>query len=289
MKKILLTILVLLGLMVVFFIKYPSNEETPTRSKTLPAITIPTNPDVILATTTSVQDTGLLDILVALFKKETGYKVKAIAVGSGEAMAMGKRGDADIMLVHSPKDEEVFMKEGFGKNRRLVMTNYFILVGPPDDPAGCRLSNSTAEKFKEIAATKSIFISRGDNSGTHKRELSLWQSSGITPAGAWYLESKSGMGIVLQIANEKNGYTLTDKGTYLAFKQKLSLVEMYGKDDVLINRYSIIVPNQEKLPKINLAGAEAFADFLTTPRTQKIIGEFGLDQYAEPLFYPINP
>ncbi|MEK7310069.1 MAG: substrate-binding domain-containing protein [Planctomycetota bacterium] len=246
------------------------------------------NKDVILATTTSVQDTGLLDVLTDIFKKQTGYKIKAIAVGSGEAMAMGKRGDADVMVVHSPKDEEAFMAEGFGKSRELVMTNYFCLVGPDEDPAGCIGSTTAKEAFTKIANKQTIFVSRADNSGTHKKELSLWKSVNITPTWESYIKANNGMGIVLQIANEKRGYTLTDRGTYLAFKQKLSLKEMTGQDPALLNQYSVIVLNPAKFPKVNLAGAEAWAKFLLEPGTLKIIGEYGKDKYGEPLFYCIG-
>jgi len=248
----------------------------------------PANPDVILATTTSVQDTGLLDVLKEIFKKQTGYQVKAIAVGSGEAMAMGKRGDADVMLVHSPKDEEAFMKDGFGKSRQLLMTNYFSLVGPEDDPAGCFGSASAKEAFAKIADKKALFVSRGDNSGTHKKELNIWQSANITPTGEWRIEANSGMANVLMITNEKRGYTLTDRATYLAFKQKLQLKEMLGKDESLLNKYSVIVINPAKFPKTNLAGAQAWADFLFAPDTLKIIGEYGKDKYGEGLFFPIT-
>jgi len=203
------------------------------------------NKEIILATTTSVQDTGLLDVLTDIFKKDTGYKIKAIAVGSGEAMAMGRRGDADVMLVHSPKDEEAFMKDGFGKSRELIMTNYFNLVGPDEDPAGCAESTSAKEAVAKIADKQAIFVSRGDNSGTHKKEMSIWKSANITPTGEWYIQAKNGMGIVLQITNEKRGYTLTDRGTYLAFKKKLSLKEMTGQDPALLNEYSPIWPSRK--------------------------------------------
>jgi tungstate transport system substrate-binding protein len=297
MRKILTSAIISLLLFTgIIFVSCPSKESqvpvppvtaTATVSATAPA-PVAVNKDVILATTTSVQDTGLLDVLTGIFKKDTGYQIKAIAVGSGEAMAMGKRGDADVLVVHSPKDEEAFMKDGFGKSRELIMTNYFSLVGPEDDPAGCFGLTNTAEAFAKIADKKAIFISRGDNSGTHKKELSLWKSANITPTGEWYIEAKSGQAILLQVANEKRGYALTDRGTYLAFKQKLSLKEMLGRDESLLNRYSVIVLNPEKFPKINLAGAEAWAKFLLSPDTLKIIAEYGKDKYGEALFYPVT-
>ena len=289
-KLWILVLLLLPCLALGFFTGCPSKESTsiPANTATPPPVPAPANPDVILATTTSVQDTGLLDILTDMFKKQTGYNIKAIAVGSGEAMAMGKRGDADVLLVHSPKDEESFMKDGFGKSRELIMTNYFNLVGPDEDPAGCAGSASATEAFAKIAAKQAKFISRGDNSGTHKKELSIWKSANITPTGEWYIQANNGMGMVLQIANEKRGYTLSDRGTYLAFKKKLSLKEMTGPDQALLNQYSIIVLNPDKFPKINLAGAEAWAKFLLDPATLKIIGEYGKDKYGEALFYPAN-
>jgi len=248
----------------------------------------PANQDVILATTTSVQDTGLLDVLTDIFKKATGYKIKAIAVGSGEAMAMGKRGDADVLLVHSPKDEEAFMAEGFGKSRELLITNYFSLVGPEEDPSGCAGSTTAKEAFVKIANKQAIFVSRGDNSGTHKKELSIWKSANITPTGEWYIQAKAGQAILLQVTNEKRGYALTDRATYLAFKSKLALKELLGKDESLLNKYSVIVLNPDKFPKANLVGAEAWAKFLLEPATLKIIGEYGKDKYGEALFYPVS-
>jgi tungstate transport system substrate-binding protein len=244
------------------------------------------NKDVILATTTSVNDTGVLDVLIEKFREASGFNIKPIAVGSGEAMAMGKRGDADVLVVHSPKDEEAFMKEGFGIERYLVMTNTFMVVGPAEDPAGCFGAQSAAEAFKKIAETKSNFVTRGDNSGTHKKELAIWNKTAITPTGEWYITANTGMGAVLQIANEKRGYTLSDCGTYLAFKSKLSLKVMVEKDPLLLNPYSVIVLNPDKFPKINVAGAKAFAKFLLLPETKKLIGDFGKDKYGEPLFYP---
>ncbi|MFH0887883.1 MAG: substrate-binding domain-containing protein [Planctomycetota bacterium] len=309
MKKFIsMTLIGLILFMGIIFISCPSKENsTPIPAPTTTPAPAPITKDVILATTTSVQDSGLLDVLVERFNrmqfsscypvpkadppladKDSGFKIKAIAVGSGEAMAMGKRGDADALLVHSPKDEESFMKEGFGKSHKILMTNYFSLVGPEEDPAGCFGSASAKEAFAKIADTKSIFVSRSDNSGTHKKELSLWKSANITPTGEWYIEAKTGMAIALQVTNEKRGYTLTDRATYLAFKQKLSLKEMLGKDELLLNRYSVIVLNPEKFPKINLAGAEAWANFLLSPDTLKIIGEYGKDKYGESLFYLIS-
>jgi tungstate transport system substrate-binding protein len=243
--------------------------------------------EIILATTTSVQDTGLLDVLTDIFNKSTGYKIKAIAVGSGEAMAMGRRGDADVLLVHSPKDEETFMAEGFGNSRVTFMYNYFAIVGPADDPAGCSKTASAAEAFSRIAATSSPFISRGDNSGTHKKEMSLWNETGINPKGKWYIQAGVGMGQTLLIASEKKAYTLSDRGTYLAFKDAVALKIVKDGVPDLKNNYSVIVLNHDRFPKVNLKGARAFADFLTSPETLKLIAEYGQDKYGEALFYPV--
>ncbi|MEW6027531.1 MAG: substrate-binding domain-containing protein [Planctomycetota bacterium] len=258
------------------------------------------NKEIILATTTSVQDSGLLDVLTDAFRKETGYKIKAIAVGSGEAMALARRGEADVLLVHSPKDEETFMQEGFGKSRATFMYNYFVIVGPPDDPAGCSQTASAKEAFARIAEKQANFISRGDNSGTHKKETALWKETSASPKGKWYIQAGVGMGQTLLIAGEKKAYTLSDKGTYLAFsaeggKSKLALKIVRDGVPDLKNNYSVIVLNPDKFPKINpaparrswvnLAGAQAFADFLVSPATLKLISEYGRDKYGEPLFY----
>ncbi|MBI4712051.1 MAG: substrate-binding domain-containing protein [Planctomycetes bacterium] len=244
------------------------------------------NHQILLATTTSVQDSGLLDVLIPAFEKASGFRIKPIAVGSGEAMAMGRRGDADVLLVHSPKDEEAFMNEGFGQSRQLIMTNTYIIVGPSQDPAGCLGTKSATEALAKIANTKSIFVSRADKSGTHKKEMSLWNKASITPTGTPYIQAQSGMGAVLQIADEKKGYTLTDRATYLAFKSKIALKIMVAGDTDLINYYSVIVPNPNKFPKMNLKGAESWADFLLASTTQKVIAEFGQDKFGKPLFYP---
>ena len=186
----------------------------------LPAPASAASKNIILATTTSTQDSGLLDVLIPLFEKETGYFVKTIAVGSGQAMAMGKKGEADVLLVHSPDDEKKFMAEGFGVNRRLVMHNDFIIVGPASDPAGVRGAKTSADAFRKIASTGALFLSRGDNSGTHAKEKKLWKAAGISPDGQkWYQQTGLGMGETLNVAAEKKGYTLADRGTYLALTE----------------------------------------------------------------------
>ena len=244
------------------------------------------NPEVILATTTSTRDSGLLDELLPIFQQQTGYNVKMVAVGTGAALAMGEEGNADVLLVHAPAAEEELMEKGFGSERYLVMHNDFVIVGPADDPAGIQGVTSTKEAFANIANHGAPFISRGDDSGTHKMELSLWGKAEIDPAGDWYIQSGQGMGDTLRIASEKFGYTLTDRATYLATKDTLELEILLEGDEVLLNIYHVIVVNPEKWPKVNEAGAQAFAQFLVSEETQKFIEDFGVDKYGQPLFFP---
>lgn len=249
----------------------------------------PANPNLILATTTSTQDSGLLDVLVPLFEQQTGYHVKVVAVGSGAALKMGQDGNADVLLVHSPAAEKTYMDGGFGKDRLLVMHNDFVIVGPAADPAGIRGLGSALEAFKKIAASGTMFISRGDQSGTNAKELALWKSAGLDPAGqkpAWYVQSGQGMGATLTIASEKNAYTLTDRATYLANKANLQLDLLVEKDNTLLNVYHVITVDPAKWPKSNYEGALAFARWITNSATQAVIGEFGLDKYKQQLFVP---
>ncbi len=245
------------------------------------------NKTIILATTTSTQDSGLLDTLIPLFEKETGYFVKTIAVGSGQAMTMGKKGEADVLLVHSPDAEKKIMQEGFGSVRLLVMHNDFILVGPAQDPAKIKGSKTSAEALKKIAANGSLYLSRADNSGTHAKEKTLWKASGVTAEGnKWFQQTGLGMGQTLNIASEKNGYTLTDRATYLALKKNLNLAILVEGYEKLLNIYHVIGVNAVKWPKVNATGAKAFADFMVSKKTQGVIGSFGVDKYGSPLFFP---
>jgi tungstate transport system substrate-binding protein len=242
---------------------------------------------IILATTTSTQDSGLLDVLLPIFEKETGYFVKTIAVGSGQAMAMGQKGEADVLLVHSPEAEKKFMAEGYGINRRLVMHNDFIVVGPAGDPAKIKTIKSSVESFKKIASAKALFLSRGDNSGTHAKEKAIWKTAGINPEeGKWYQQTGLGMGQTLSVAAEKKGYTLADRGTYLALKKNLGLDILVEGDAILLNIYHVIEINPAKWPKINVACGKAFADFMVSKETQDIIKTFGIDKFGSPLFFP---
>jgi tungstate transport system substrate-binding protein len=243
--------------------------------------------NIILATTTSTQDTGLLDVLIPIFEKQTGYFVKTIAVGSGQAMAMGQKGEADVLLVHSPDAEKKFIAEGLGVNRRLVMHNDFIIVGSGADQAKIKNIKSAAEALKLIATADALFISRGDNSGTHSQEKKLWKAAGINPEGQkWYQQTGLGMGQTLNVAAEKKGYTLADRGTYLAMKKNLGMDILVEGDAALLNIYHVMEVNVAKWPKVNAAGAKAFADFMVSKRTQNIIKSFGVDKYGSPLFFP---
>jgi tungstate transport system substrate-binding protein len=245
------------------------------------------NPNLILATTTSTQDSGLLDVLVPMFQQKTGYLVQTIAVGSGEAMRMGEDGNADVLLVHAPASEVAFMEAGNGTDRLLVMHNDFIIVGPPSDSAAIKGLTSAIDTFTAIYESGSPFITRGDDSGTHKKELALWKSAGLDPAGqAWYIETGQGMGASMTVASEKEAYILTDRATYLANKDNYHLDLLVEGDTSLLNIYHAITVNQSKWPKVNYDGALAFASFLIDPATQKVIAEFGVDKFGQPLFYP---
>jgi len=240
--------------------------------------------EIILATTTSTRDSGLLDVLLPIFEKASGYSVKMVAVGTGQALTMGKEGNADVLLVHAPASEKEYMTGGFGKERLLVMHNDFIIVGPKADPAKIKGSAATVDAYKAIADSKSVFVSRGDDSGTNKAELTLWKSAKITPEGDWYLKTGQGMGDTLRIASEKAGYTFSDRATYLSMKDTLDLEILYEGDKALLNIYHVITVNPEKWPKVNYTGGKAFADWMVAADTQKAIAEFGKEKYGQALF-----
>lgn len=251
------------------------------------AAAAPAAKSLILATTTSTQDTGLLDTLVPMFEKKTGYAVKTIAVGSGQAMAMGAKGEADVLLVHSPDAEQKFMAEGSGVNRRLVMHNDFVVVGPASDPGKVKEAKTASDALRKIAADPQPFFSRADNSGTHAMELKLWKAAGVTPKGQkWYAETGLGMGQTLNVAAEKKGYTLADRGTYLAMRKTLGMAIVCEGDRSLLNIYHVIEVNPGRHPKVNAPGATAFADFMVAKDTQEIVRTFGVDKYGSPLFFP---
>ncbi|MDI3480441.1 MAG: tungstate transport system substrate-binding protein [Tepidanaerobacteraceae bacterium] len=255
----------------------------------------PENRELILSTTTSTQDSGLLDVLIPMFEKKTGYQVKPIAVGTGQALAMGEKGDADVMLVHAPQAELELVKKGAAMNRQLVMHNDFVIVGPSNDPAGIKNAKDSVEAFRAIAEKQALFVSRGDDSGTNKKELEIWKKAGIEkPEGKWYQSTGQGMGATLDVASEKAAYTLTDRGTYLAKKDKLQLEILKEGDPSLLNIYHVMQTNPDYVKKnnpnaarmINGEGAKAFVDFMVDEKTQKIIGEFGKDRFGQPLFFP---
>lgn len=250
------------------------------------AISAADSKDVILSTTTSTADSGLLDVLIPLFEKKTGFRVKTISVGTGQALAMGEKGEADVLLVHAPAAEKKLVDAGVAINYQLVMHNDFILVGPPADPAKIK-GKTAADAFKAIDAGGAVFVSRGDDSGTHKKELSLWKEANVVPTGKpWYQESGQGMGATLLLASEKAGYTLTDRATYLAQKANVKLEILSEGDKPLLNIYHVMQVNPEKFSKVNAAGAKAFVEFMIAPETQKVIGEFGKDKYGASLFFP---
>jgi tungstate transport system substrate-binding protein len=252
-----------------------------------PVAAQPTTPELILATTTSTQDSGLLDVLVPDFQRQSGYVVKTVSVGTGQAMALGERGEADVLLVHAPDSEKKWMEAGHGVDRKLVMYNDFIVVGPPGDPISIAGTGTAVEAMQKIAANGATFVSRGDNSGTHQLELKLWKDAGFDPKGQpWYQEAGQGMGAVLTIANEKEAYTIADRGTYLARKATLDLVVLAEGYQSFLNVYHVLVVNPEKGSHVNVEGARAFADFMVAPSTQQTIATFGVEKFGQPLFFP---
>ena len=243
--------------------------------------------EIILATTTSTQDSGLLDVLVPEFEKDTGYNVKVIAVGSGQALAMGQRGDADVLLVHAPGSEKALVDDGSAINRRLVMHNDFIILGPEKDPAGIKGMTSAADAMKKIFDTGSTFVSRADDSGTNKAELSLWKKAGVDPKGkSWYEETGQGMGATLQVANQRDGYTLSDRATFLAQQEGFVLKVLVEGDPLLLNVYSVMEVNPDKFDLVNGPGGEAFADFMVSEKAQQMIGAYVDKKSGKPLFIP---
>jgi tungstate transport system substrate-binding protein len=266
----------------------PAPTEAPT---TRPA---PANVNLILATTTSTQDSGLLDVLIPMFEAEYGYVVQTVAVGSGAAIKMGQEGNADVLLVHSPAAEKTFMADGWGKDRSLIMHNDFIVVGPEADPAGIK-GLTAAEAFAKIFAAGTekpesvVFVARADESGTSTKELGIWKKAELDPAGskpAWYVETGQGMGASLTIASEKGGYILADRATYLANKANLSLVILSEGDNSLLNIYHVMTVDTAKWPKVNYQGATDFMSFMLSETTQAEIEKFGVDKYGQSLFIP---
>jgi tungstate transport system substrate-binding protein len=225
-------------------------------------------------------------VLIPIYREKTGIDVKVVAVGSGQALELGRRGDADVLLTHAPAAEQKFMDKGWGEYRRLVMHNDFIVVGPKNDPAAINGQTSAAEALTRVAEQKSLFVSRSDESGTHQKEKEIWQLAGRDPHTDWYIRAGAGMAQVLRIAQEKQAYTLADRGTFLALKNELDLVILSRGDPLLRNEYAVIITSAKKQPHVNSAAAKQFADFLIEPSTQKLIAEFGVEKFGEPLFFP---
>ena len=241
---------------------------------------------IVLSTTTSTQDSGLLDMLVPRFERQTGYTVKTISVGTGQALALAARGEADVVLVHAPALEKKYL-EGKLTNRRLVMYNDFVVVGPERDPAGIRGERRAVAALAKIAAAGARFVSRGDRSGTHLLEQALWRQAGVTPAASWYIESGQGMGATLGIADDRRAYTLTDRATLLAFGRRVALEVLVEGDRALFNVYSVLEVPASNGPRVNVAGGKAFADFMVSPETQEAIRAFGADKFGRALFAPL--
>jgi tungstate transport system substrate-binding protein len=241
---------------------------------------------IILATTTSTQDSGLLDVLVPMFRDQTGIETKVIAVGTGQALQIGRRGDADLLLAHDPDAEERFMAEGHGALRRSVMHNDFVLVGPSANPARIRSPTHIVQAFTRMVGSRSSFVSRGDESGTHQKEKQIWKKVGVQPEGNWYISAGTGMGQVLRMAAEMRAYTLSDRGTYLAQWEGLDLLIVCEGDPLLFNPYSVIVVNPDKHANVHAEAARKFVDFLLSPETQKTIADFGKDRFGQSLFFP---
>ena len=242
---------------------------------------------VILSTTTSTQDSGLLDVLGPMFEKRIGYTVKTISVGTGQALALAARGEADVTLAHAPALEKKYVAEGKMLKRRLVMYNDFVVVGPAADPAKLRRDTRALEALRKIAGAGARFVSRGDRSGTHALELALWKQAGVEPKAPWYIESGQGMGATLGIADDRQAYTISDRATLLAFARRVTLQVMVEGDRPLLNIYSVMEVNPANGPRVNAAGGRAFAEFILSPEVQQVIRTFGVEKYGQPLFVPI--
>ncbi len=240
-----------------------------------------------LATTTSTENSGLLAVLNPPFEKRFGITVDVIAVGTGKALRLGRTGDVDLVMVHARAAEDKFVAEGFGVNRRNLMYNDFVLLGPAEDPAGIKGCGSAKEALRAIAAKRAPFISRGDDSGTHKKELLLWKGAGISPRGAWYAEAGQGMGAVLRMADEKGAYTLADRGTFLAMSKKLKLRVLCEGDPELFNPYGVIAVNPARHEHVKYVEAMTYIGWVTSPEGQAIIRSFGVKKFGRPLFIPV--
>jgi len=238
-----------------------------------------------MSTTTSTENSGLLSVLLPPFEKANNVKVDVISVGTGKALKLGENGDVDVVFVHARPLEDKFVADGYGIDRKDVMYNDFILVGPKDDPSNVKGAKTAAEAFERIsAAGKTDFVSRADDSGTHQNEKAIWKAAGIKPTGKWYIEAGQGMGEVLQMANEKKGYALSDRGTFIAHENKLDLVILFEGDKTMFNPYGVIAVNPQKHPNTQIELAKKFINYVTGPEGQKIIADFKLN--GKQLFFP---
>lgn len=292
-KKSLLALLMVLMLSITALVGCASDEpveDTQKESNETSSDEVKELGEIILSTTTSTQDSGLLDYLLPIFEEKTGATVKTVAVGTGAALEMGQNGEADVLLVHAKADEEKFVADGYGTERHDVMYNDFVLVGPKEDTLKLKETSGSdiQSALKNISNSGSSFVSRGDDSGTHKKELKLWEETGISPEGEWYVSAGAGMADVLKIASEKQAYTITDRATYLSLKDTLDLEVLVEGDENLFNQYGVIpvTPEREDNAEINEAGAKAFMDWIISEEAQKLIGEYGVEEFGEPLFVP---
>lgn len=285
LKKLLALVLTLLMVLTVFAGCAKEDSAKQTQDKEGPAKKIG---KIILATTTSTQDSGLLDVILPDFTEKTGYDVDVVAVGSGEAMKMGENGEADVLLVHSPDAEKAFIEAGHGAARYDVMYNDFVILGPKDDPAGIKAAapNNAQAALKKIYDTKTTFVSRADESGTDAKEKSIWGKLNLTPSGDWYIESGKGMGDVITMTNEMLGYTLSDRATWLNMAEGTDLQIVTEGDKDLFNQYGVICVDPSKNDQINAKGALAFQNWILSDETQALIGEYGKDKYGQALFTP---
>lgn len=239
-----------------------------------------------MATTTSTEDSGLLDVLLPEFQNDTGININVIAVGTGQAIKMGEDGDADLILVHARAAEDKFVADGYGVNRKDVMYNDFLILGPADDPAGIKGEKDVAVAMQKIVSSEAVFVSRGDDSGTHKKEIDIWKAANIEPSGKWYKETGQGMGETYRIASEMKAYTLIDRATYLHNRDKYELEGIVEGDDRLFNPYGVIAVNPEKHSNVDYESAMEFVNWITSAKGQKLIGEYGVQEFGQALFVP---